>query len=225
MPKNVPALPGYRGEQPAVQPGRRGERPRVPRRPGRQRPRRERSPSPAGSKPRRGRCSTTSAGCCDAAGLDYARRRQGTVYLRDFADFDAMNRVYREYFPTEPPTRATVGVTALARDFRVEIEVIAARLAPAWSLLVTTSSSIATRRWPGVVEDLDREGVRPEVFHEALYRTRRRIEARALEVDGLDRRRRRCRIRALPRVGPTGPYQAIRLPVKVMVAVAPAPVA
>ncbi len=55
------------------------------------------------------------------------RRRQGTVYLRDFADFAAMNTVYREYFPTEPPTRATVGVTALAADFRVEIEVIAAR--------------------------------------------------------------------------------------------------
>ena len=34
-----------------------------------------------------------------------------------------MNAVYREYFPTEPPTRATVGVTALAEDFRVEIEV------------------------------------------------------------------------------------------------------
>ena len=55
------------------------------------------------------------------------RRRQGTVYLRDFGEFAAMNAVYREYFPTEPPTRATVGVTALAADFRVEIEVIAAR--------------------------------------------------------------------------------------------------
>jgi 2-iminobutanoate/2-iminopropanoate deaminase len=62
-----------------------------------------------------------------AAGLDYADVVKATVYLRDFADFDAMNQVYREYFPTEPPTRATVGVTALARDFTVEIEVIAAR--------------------------------------------------------------------------------------------------
>jgi 2-iminobutanoate/2-iminopropanoate deaminase len=62
-----------------------------------------------------------------AVGLDYADAVKSTVYLRDFADFDAMNRVYREYFPTEPPTRATVGVTALARDFRVEIEIIATR--------------------------------------------------------------------------------------------------
>ena len=62
-----------------------------------------------------------------AVGLGYRDAVKATVYLRDFADFDAMNQVYREYFPTEPPTRATVGVTALARDFRVEIEIVAAR--------------------------------------------------------------------------------------------------
>ena len=62
-----------------------------------------------------------------AAGLDYADVVKATVYLRDFGDFAAMNAVYREYFPTEPPTRATVGVTALAADYRIEIEVMAAR--------------------------------------------------------------------------------------------------
>jgi 2-iminobutanoate/2-iminopropanoate deaminase len=62
-----------------------------------------------------------------AVGLDYPDAVKATVYLRDFAEFDAMNRVYREYFPTDPPTRATVGVTALARDYRVEIEIIATR--------------------------------------------------------------------------------------------------
>jgi len=60
-------------------------------------------------------------------GLDYRDVVKATVYLRDFADFAAMNTIYREYFPAEPPTRATVGVTALAADYRVEIEVIAAR--------------------------------------------------------------------------------------------------
>ena len=62
-----------------------------------------------------------------AVGLDYGDVVNCTVYLRDFADFAGMNAVYREYFPTEPPARATVGVTALAADFRVEIEVQAAR--------------------------------------------------------------------------------------------------
>ncbi|MGH2475332.1 MAG: RidA family protein [Candidatus Limnocylindrales bacterium] len=63
----------------------------------------------------------------EAAGLGFGDVVKCTVYLRDFADFAAMNTVYREYFPTEPPTRATVGVTALAADYRVEIEVQAAR--------------------------------------------------------------------------------------------------
>ena len=62
-----------------------------------------------------------------AVGLGYADVVKTTVYLRDFADFEAMNAIYREYFPSEPPTRATVGVTALARDFTIEIEVLAAR--------------------------------------------------------------------------------------------------
>ena len=62
-----------------------------------------------------------------AVGLDYRDVVKSTIYLRDFADFDAMNQVYRTYFPTDPPTRATVGVTALASDFGVEIEVMAAR--------------------------------------------------------------------------------------------------
>ncbi len=62
-----------------------------------------------------------------AVGLDYRDVVRTTVYLRDFDDFAAMSAVYRRYFPTEPPTRATVGVTRLAADYRVEIEVIAAR--------------------------------------------------------------------------------------------------
>ena len=62
-----------------------------------------------------------------AVGLDYADVVRCTVYPVDFSEFDAMNAVYRQYFPSEPPTRATVGVTALAHDFRIEIEVTAAR--------------------------------------------------------------------------------------------------
>ena len=62
-----------------------------------------------------------------AVGLDYPDVVKSTVYLRDFGDFAAMNEIYREYFPSHPPTRATVGVARLASDFRIEIEVMAAR--------------------------------------------------------------------------------------------------
>jgi len=62
-----------------------------------------------------------------AVGLGYADVVKATVYLTDFDEFGAMNTVYREYFPSDPPTRATVGVTRLAADYRVEIEVVATR--------------------------------------------------------------------------------------------------
>ena len=62
-----------------------------------------------------------------AVGLDYRDVVKCTVYLTDFDEFAAMNAVYREYFPTEPPTRATVAVTRLAVGARIEIEVLAAR--------------------------------------------------------------------------------------------------
>jgi 2-iminobutanoate/2-iminopropanoate deaminase len=62
-----------------------------------------------------------------AVGLGFGDVVRCTVYLRDMADFGAMNEAYRGYFPSNPPVRATVGVTALAGDFRVEIDVTAAR--------------------------------------------------------------------------------------------------
>lgn len=62
-----------------------------------------------------------------AVGLDYGDVVRCTVFLVDMADFGAMNEVYREYFPTDMPVRATVGVSALAGPFRIEIDVTAAR--------------------------------------------------------------------------------------------------
>jgi 2-iminobutanoate/2-iminopropanoate deaminase len=62
-----------------------------------------------------------------AAGLDYKDVVKATVYMVDMSQFQTMNAIYREYFPTEPPTRATVGVARLASSFQIEIEVIATR--------------------------------------------------------------------------------------------------
>ncbi|HET7474173.1 MAG TPA: Rid family detoxifying hydrolase [Candidatus Limnocylindrales bacterium] len=62
-----------------------------------------------------------------AVGLDYRDVVKCTVYLTDITEFFAMNTVYREYFTTDLPTRATVAVAALALGAKVEIEVLAAR--------------------------------------------------------------------------------------------------
>jgi 2-iminobutanoate/2-iminopropanoate deaminase len=45
----------------------------------------------------------------------------------DFKDFDGYNRVYREFFPNDPPARATVAVAALNQGGRVELQMVAVR--------------------------------------------------------------------------------------------------
>lgn len=51
------------------------------------------------------------------------------VFITEFKrDYDAMNEVYRSYFPADRlPARTCVGVTGLARDALVEIDMIAKR--------------------------------------------------------------------------------------------------
>lgn len=61
----------------------------------------------------------------EAAGSSLDKVVKTTVYLKDIADFSAMNEVYARYFPKDPPARATVEVARLPRDVRVEIELIA----------------------------------------------------------------------------------------------------
>ena len=46
------------------------------------------------------------------------------IWLRERADFPGFNKIYGDYFPTEPPARSAV-VSGLLVDVRVEIEVIA----------------------------------------------------------------------------------------------------
>lgn len=60
-----------------------------------------------------------------AAGASLADVVKTTVYLADFSEFSAMNAIYVRAFTTEPPARATVGVAALPRGAKIELEAIA----------------------------------------------------------------------------------------------------
>ena len=62
-----------------------------------------------------------------AAGSDLSHVVKTTVYLTDFNDFAAMNDVYAKRFGDHRPARATVGVSALPKGLRVEIECVAIR--------------------------------------------------------------------------------------------------
>ena len=44
--------------------------------------------------------------------------------MTDIAGFAAVNEVYAEFFPSEPPARAVVGVGALPKGAQVEIDAI-----------------------------------------------------------------------------------------------------
>jgi len=61
-----------------------------------------------------------------AAGSSLGAVVRTTVYLKDMAEFPAMNAVYGEFFSENPPARSTVEVARLPRDVRVEIDAIAA---------------------------------------------------------------------------------------------------
>ncbi len=60
-----------------------------------------------------------------AAGLDFGSVVKTTVYLKDLADFSAMNEIYGEYFSESPPARSTVEVSALPKGARIEVDLIA----------------------------------------------------------------------------------------------------
>jgi len=59
------------------------------------------------------------------AGTTLARVVMARVYFTDFAGYAAMNAAYASYFaPGRLPARTTVGVTGLALDAAVEIDLI-----------------------------------------------------------------------------------------------------
>jgi len=60
-----------------------------------------------------------------AAGTSMDRVAKTTLFLLDMNDFQKMNAVYAEFFPTHPPARSTVQVARLPKDARVEIELVA----------------------------------------------------------------------------------------------------
>lgn len=59
------------------------------------------------------------------AGVGFADVVKSTLYLLDLNDFAAVNAVYGGCFVAPYPARATVGVSALPRGARVEMEVVA----------------------------------------------------------------------------------------------------
>ncbi len=60
-----------------------------------------------------------------AAGASLDAVVRTTIYLVDLTDFSHVNQVYARFFQAPFPARATVGVAALPRGARIEIDAIA----------------------------------------------------------------------------------------------------
>lgn len=62
------------------------------------------------------------------AGMDLTDIVSATVFIMDFKEFAEFNAAFRKWFPKDPPTRATVQISALAvPGARIEISAVAVR--------------------------------------------------------------------------------------------------
>lgn len=62
-----------------------------------------------------------------SSGSSLAQTASVYVYLRDAADFEAMNEVYRTFWPKDPPARTTIIAGAIEPVARVQISAVAIR--------------------------------------------------------------------------------------------------
>lgn len=63
-------------------------------------------------------------GILEAAGSCMKHVVKTTVFLQDIGEWPAMNAVYAEFFPENPPARSAVQVAALPMGAKVEIEAV-----------------------------------------------------------------------------------------------------
>ena len=63
----------------------------------------------------------------EAAGASLNDVVSVTVYIRNPEDFRMMNRVYKTYFPEDPPARATLVTGLVVPSMLIEVQCIACR--------------------------------------------------------------------------------------------------
>jgi 2-iminobutanoate/2-iminopropanoate deaminase len=78
-----------------------------------------------GIEPETERVMSNLTAVLDAAGCGWDDVLKTTIFLVDMGDFATVNAIYGRFVSDPPPARSTVGVAALPKGARVEIEVIA----------------------------------------------------------------------------------------------------
>jgi 2-iminobutanoate/2-iminopropanoate deaminase len=73
-----------------------------------------------------GRCLENLAAVCHAAGATLGDAVKLTIYTTEMASFADINEVYESFFESDPPARVAIGVAALPRGAKVEIDAVVA---------------------------------------------------------------------------------------------------
>lgn len=82
---------------------------------------------PGGIEPQVRQTMANLGAALERRGLDFSRVAAVNVYLSDIRHFADLNAVYREYFPEDPPTRATVEAGIAVPGALVEISMVAVK--------------------------------------------------------------------------------------------------
>jgi reactive intermediate/imine deaminase len=90
-------------------------------------------------------------GIVEAAGLTMEHVVYSQVYLHDIANYDAMDQIWREYFPKAPPARSVLGVYRMPTDTPVEISAVAFRDLAARKTIVPSAYPRTISWSPGIV--------------------------------------------------------------------------
>ncbi len=69
-------------------------------------------------------CMKNIQAIAEAAGTRLDKAVKLCVYLSDMKNFGAVNQVYAEYFPDNPPARLALQVAALPKNADIEIEAV-----------------------------------------------------------------------------------------------------
>jgi len=71
-------------------------------------------------------CLRNLTAVCEEAGTSLDQALRLTIYTTRLDGFAEINEAYGAFFPADPPARVTVGVAALPKDVRVEIDAVVA---------------------------------------------------------------------------------------------------
>src|SRR5438477_12343958 len=73
-----------------------------------------------------GRCLENLAAVCHAVGATLGDSVRLTIYTTEMDAFADINEVYESFFEADPPARVAIGVAALPRGAKVEIDAVVA---------------------------------------------------------------------------------------------------